>query len=418
MITISRIIIWSAYLLSLYFLVFWLLVYLDKGVKSISKSMSYFPNVTIAIPAYNEQDNIKDAITSVVNLDYPKDKLEIIVVNDGSKDNTKEKVLESIQENKLYNIKLVNQENKGKGAALNHALRLATGEIFVCLDADSVVKESTLKRILAHFEDGDTAVVLPLMKVREKSSLLQKLQWSDYLLNFFYKKLMGHVDCITVAPGPFSVYKTELLRKIGYFDEHNLTEDQEIALRLQKQHYKIKQVLDAEVYTNAPSTFKGFYKQRNRWYKGTVLNMVRYRNLIFNKKYGDFGMMQMPYTTASGIIAIIVFSVVFFEYMLRPLLRYLSDLSYINYNLIPGVSRFFSNLIIFDVNITNIFLAIVSITLGFIFVILAYKNTNEDLFGKTSFIAIPTYYIAYASLAALVWFGVFIELLFGKIQRW
>ena len=401
MITVSRIIIWSAYLLSLYFLVFWLLVYLDKGVKSISKSMSYFPNVTIAIPAYNEQDNIKAAITSVANLDYPKDKMEIIVVNDGSKDNTKEKALESIRENKLYNIKLVNQENKGKGAALNHALRLATGEIFVCLDADSVVKESTLKRILAHFEDEETAVVLPLMKVKEKSTLLQKLQWCEYLLNFFYKKLMGHVDCITVAPGPFSVYKTELLRKIGYFDEHNLTEDQEIALRLQKQHYKIKQVLDAEVYTNVPSTFKGFYRQRNRWYKGTVLNMVRYRNLIFNKKYGDF-----------------VFSVVFFEYLIRPLLRYLSDLSYINYNLIPQVSRLFSNLIIFDVNITNIFLAIVSITLGFIFVTLAYKNTNENLFGKASFIAIPTYYIAYASLAAIVWFGVIIEMLFGKIQRW
>ncbi len=418
MITVSRIIIWSAYLLSLYFLVFWLLVYLDKGVKSISKSMSYFPNVTIAIPAYNEQDNIKAAITSVANLDYPKDKMEIIVVNDGSKDNTKEKALESIRENKLYNIKLVNQENKGKGAALNHALRLATGEIFVCLDADSVVKESTLKRILAHFEDEETAVVLPLMKVKEKSTLLQKLQWCEYLLNFFYKKLMGHVDCITVAPGPFSVYKTELLRKIGYFDEHNLTEDQEIALRLQKQHYKIKQVLDAEVYTNVPSTFKGFYRQRNRWYKGTVLNMVRYRSLIFNKKYGDFGMMQMPYTAASGIIAIIVFSVVFFEYLIRPLLRYLSDLSYINYNLIPQVSRLFSNLIIFDVNITNIFLAIVSITLGFIFVTLAYKNTNENLFGKASFIAIPTYYIAYASLAAIVWFGVIIEMLFGKIQRW
>ena len=259
-------------------------------------------STSILIPAYNEDKTIKRTIQSVINLDYPKDRLEIIIVNDGSTDNTAEIVKKIINEKCGSYIKLINQKNGGKGVALNNAIKKAKGEFFVCLDADSFIKEDALKKMLPEFENPDVAIVLPLMKVKNPQTIVEKIQWYEYLINFFYKKLMAKLDCVHVSPGPFSVYRKKILEKIGSFDENNLTEDLEITLRTQKYHYKIVQLLSTEVYTYAPKTLKAFYKQRRRWYKGTVLNLVKHRSMMFNPKYGDFGMMQLPGVLLSGVM--------------------------------------------------------------------------------------------------------------------
>ena len=114
----------------MYIVIFWLLVLLDGHKKNKSERLKKFPLVSIAIPAYNEQNTIKKTLSSVINLDYPRGKLEIIVVNDGSKDNTKKVVQDFISTHLDYNIKLINQENRGKGAALNRALKISKGDFF------------------------------------------------------------------------------------------------------------------------------------------------------------------------------------------------------------------------------------------------------------------------------------------------
>ena len=111
---------------------------------------------------------------------------------------------------------------------------------------------------------------------------------------------MSLLDCVHVSPGPFSIYRRSILDIIGYFDTKNLVEDMEITLRAQNHHYRIVQSFDGIVYTHTPKTYKGFYKQRNRWYKGTILNMINYRKMIFNKKYGDFGLVMMPWVMIAG----------------------------------------------------------------------------------------------------------------------
>jgi len=144
------------------------------------------------------------------------------------------------------------------------------------LDADSYVSKDALHKILPEFTNDNIAAVLPLLKVRNPKNFLQKMQWLEYIVNMFYKELMSKLDCVHVSPGPFSVYKKSILMKIGGFDENNLTEDLEITLRLQKYNYRIVQLLNTDVHTIAPETFKELYKQRNRWFKGAVLNAVAY----------------------------------------------------------------------------------------------------------------------------------------------
>ena len=92
-------------------------------------------------------------------------------------------------------------------------------------------------------------------------------------------KLMGYIDSNYIAPGPFSVYKTSVIKNLGGFDETNLTEDQEIAYRVQKKHLKIRQCPTAEVYTVAPGSIRTLYRQRNRWFKGTLQNLFKYKSL-------------------------------------------------------------------------------------------------------------------------------------------
>jgi len=151
MILALNILLWISYFISLYFSVFWFLVFLDDKLdrrKETKPRLKRFPIVSVIVPAYNEEDSIQGTLRSLINLDYPIDKLQLIVVNDGSKDNTEEMAQAFIKEHDSCDIILINQKNQGKGAALNTGLKHAQGEFFACLDADSFVEKEALKRML------------------------------------------------------------------------------------------------------------------------------------------------------------------------------------------------------------------------------------------------------------------------------
>ncbi|MBI2110111.1 glycosyltransferase family 2 protein, partial [Candidatus Woesearchaeota archaeon] len=200
----ADLIIWFAYLFFLYFVIFWLLVYLDANLNERPVRRKDTPFLSIAIPAYNEEDSIARTIDSVLKLDYPREKFEIMVVNDGSRDNTKEIVEDTIKGNKGFNIILLNQENKGKGEAMNTALEKARGEFFITLDADSFIKSDAANKLLGFFDSEKVAAVLPVIKIASEKGFWSKMQYCEYLINFFLKKLYGDLDCIHVTPGPFS----------------------------------------------------------------------------------------------------------------------------------------------------------------------------------------------------------------------
>ena len=417
MIPFSVLVVWLSYVFFLYLIIFWLLVFLERNIVETEEKMEIYPNVTIAIPAYNEEKNISETINSVLRLDYPREKLEVIIVNDGSTDNTKEIVEKIITENPGFNIKLISQNNHGKGSALNGALKIADGEFFTTMDSDSIIRQDALKKVIPRFKDNDVAAVLPLMKVFNPKNLLQKIQWCEYLVNLFYKRLMSILDCVHVAPGPFSTYRKETIKNLGGFDENNLVEDLELTLRLQKNHYKIIQVFNTEVYTKAPETFKAFYKQRNRWYKGTFLNALKYRNMAFNKKYGDFGFIQMPRILLESVAVLFVISVVLYSNLIQPLITKIKVLSLTDFNFVMPLKRFMDNFAFINLDLVSYFYAVVLFILALFLIKYAHKHANEPL-SRYGYITIPSYLLFYSVLASIVLFGVFLDLVRGKLQKW
>ncbi len=414
---VGQILVWSAFYVSLYFIVFWLLTFLEYGILSPSKPSRKLPFVTIAIPAWNEEKTIMKTLQSVLDLEYPPEKLDIIVVDDGSKDKTRFLVNQFITEHPSLSLRLFQQPNGGKGSAMNVALRHAKGEFFVCLDADSMPAPSALKLMLPYFTSDNVAVVLPLMKIYEPKTLLQKLQWCEYLLNFFYKSLMASLNCVHVAPGPFSVYRKKALESVGGFAEKNLTEDFEVTLKLQKKHYQLIQLFDAVVYTHAPYTFKAFCKQRNRWYKGTLLNLFTYRSMILNKRYGDFGLVQLPRVLLSGFLAVGFIGFTSYRYVLQPLFKRIGDWSSIHFDFTVFLRHFTFDWSWIDLNYTNLFFALVSISLSLFIIRYAYRYTKEKVF-RYGFLSVPAYIFAYGLLASFVWLTVFLDLVRGKRQQW
>lgn len=294
---------WIISYIILYFSVFWLIIFFEnrRKMEEIPKS-NYLPYVSIVIPAHNEEEVIENTIKSSLNLDYPKDRYEIIVVNDGSTDRTAEIVRKYIGTGK---VKLINQKKSGKGSAVNKGISESKGELIVVQDADTVVEKDTLKKLVPFFEDEKVGAVVSTIKPINKNGLMEKMQLIEYLFAIFFRRLMSFANTLFLTPGAFSIYRKSALEKVGPFDENNLTEDLEMGFRLRKNGYKILSSINACSYTKVPSGIYRLYRQRIRWNRGMIKNTLKYRDMVFNRNYGYLGMFQMPYNIIAPTIAVI-----------------------------------------------------------------------------------------------------------------
>jgi cellulose synthase/poly-beta-1,6-N-acetylglucosamine synthase-like glycosyltransferase len=404
------------YLITLFYTIFWLITFLGSEEER-KKEPKHNPLVSVIVPAYNEEKSIRETLSSIVKLDYPKEKLDIIVVNDGSEDSTEEVVKGFISENRDYNIKIINQENQGKWVAMNNALNIAKGEFFACLDADSVVSKDALKKMIPYFDDGNVAIVLPLIKVKNPRNMLQRFQHYEYIVNFFYKKIMGYLNCIHVSPGPFSIYRKSILEKLGGFREGHNTEDLEIALRVQKNNYKIIQLMNAEVYTYLPDNFKELYYQRNRWNKGALLNAWDYRKIIFNRKYGDFGMIQMPVVICSGFLAMAIMLLLLYYNIVKPFASSFHNLSLVNFDIFSFIANMNFSINILDFNYYKIIIMLVILSVTVMIITFAHKYTHERMM-KFGLFSLVSYMFLYYLFLGFVWIGVTKDLVLKKAKKW
>lgn len=289
--------------ISVYVQIFFLVTFFEKKRHIVKNpetiDLNHYRTVTIAIPCYNEQDTIAKTIKSLLALDYPKDKIKIILVDDGSLDNTWN-VIKGFDNGK--NIFAYHKENGGKHTALNLALAHTSSEFFGCLDSDSFVHPQALKRILKYFEnDPTTMAVAPSIVVNNPKNILQYAQNIEYDMAIYTKKMLGFMGGIHVTPGPFSIFRKKVFDDLGIYKKAHNTEDQEIALRMQENGYKIDHCPDAYVYTNTPNSVIKLYRQRLRWIYGFIKNLIDYRRLLFKKEYGSVALFTLP----SGIISIL-----------------------------------------------------------------------------------------------------------------
>ena len=300
--------------LSVYVQVFFLITFLEKRKNILIRNkrieLKEYPGVTIIVPCYNEEKTIAGTIDSLINLDYPKDKLQIMIIDDGSKDNTW-KVIQEFA--KFDNIKIFHQENGGKYTALNLGLEKTETPFLGCLDSDSFVDSQALKRIITYFDDKDTMAVAPSIIVDKPKNIIQGAQKAEYDMAVYNKKMLAFLGGIHVTPGPFSIFRKKVFEDLGSYRKAYNTEDQEIALRMQENHYKIEHCPDAYIYTAVPNSVKKLYRQRLRWIYGFIRNAIDYRKLFFKKKYGTIAFFTLPSGVISILSVIFLFIMVFYN---------------------------------------------------------------------------------------------------------
>ncbi|NQZ84867.1 MAG: glycosyltransferase family 2 protein [Nanoarchaeales archaeon] len=417
---IAKIVIWILYFVGLYFSLFWLSVLIFKPEENKKKKYKFedLPEISIIMPMWNEEKNLEATIKSLFKLKYPLEKVHLFVVDDGSTDNSY-KIAKELQ--KTFKFKLIKQENGGKHTAVNNALKLVKTPFFACLDVDGYVHKDSVRHIMEEFTDDNVAAVMPVMKVAETKNMLQKVQELEYILNIFLKYIIGKLDCIHVTPGPLSTYRTHIVRdELGSFKQAHKTEDLEMALRLQNKHYVLKQSLDAVIYTKVPETLKGFISQRTRWYHGTLLNVIDYKHLLFNRHYGEFGFFYMPLVAVTGLLGFIgVLTVIYL--FLKGVYHTIKRWFLTNFDFTTYISSWSWNSTWIDYNYQTIFTSLVLFGLMFIFIYLSYFATNEKTGILRNIKATFTFlyfFFVYKFIVAYIWLKVFYRVIFKKENKW
>ncbi len=356
----------SLYTLTLFFIAFFEEMEKEKLAQD---KLQYYPRVAVIVPAYNEEDTIEATVNSLLALDYPKDRLKIYVVNDGSKDRTWE-VLQSYKDDKQ--VALLSKENGGKASAMNFAFeRLEAGtELVGILDADSFVKKDALLEVVKKFqEDSKYSAVTPAIKIYNPNKIIRFLQNAEYNLSVWLRKSFDNLGTIFIIPGPFSFYKKEALDVAGLWKHAHGTEDLEMGLRFQEIGLKIANTSKAVVYTVSPNTVYKLYKQRLRWTYGFLNNAWDYRFLFFNPEKGALSFFALPVSVLS-----IVFALYIFFYGVYTLIKTIIEKILNIYEF--GLSLSLPDFFYWNFSLT-LWLAIILIFSAFVATIMGDKATNE-----------------------------------------
>ncbi len=381
---------------TLYMEVFFLITFFEERAKLTHKpenpELAYHPSTTIIVPCWNEEKTVTKTVESLLALNYPKDKLNIFIVDDGSTDNTWE-VVQKFKDNPQ--ITLIKKENGGKHTAVNLAIQESTSEIIGCLDADSFVEKNALREMARAFnEDKNVMAVTPVLVVHEPQTVLQKMQQTEYYTGAFLKRMLSPLDAINVTPGPFSIFRREVFEKLGPYKKAHNTEDIEIALRMQANHMRIRNVHTAHVYTTAPNTLYKLYRQRLRWAYGTMKNTLDYRFMLFKKEYGILGMITLPISFFGVFIFLYNFGYLAFH-AIKALAEKIVEISTVGFSfIVPHIDLFYFN---------TDFVAILSYVFLGLALFIIFNGTRLAL-GRFKPTAGIFYFIFLYGIVAPIWF--------------
>lgn len=293
--------------------------------------------ISILVPAYNESATIVDNTKNLLKLDFPQ--YEVIVINDGSKDNSLnllkhafelvpfqqpyKKVIETNQVKAVYrskiypNLVVIDKVNGGKADALNVGINVSKYPVFVSIDADSLLEKQSLLRIIYSFMKDPTCVAMGGMirigdgEVTEDGRLQQVvlskkpliiLQTVEYLRAFLAGRMgFDKHGLLLIISGAFGAFKKEAVFEVGGYSRNCIGEDMELIVKLHrkqrelKRKYTIKFVPDPICWTQPPETLKDLKKQRKRWHIGLMDTLWRHKKMLLNPRYGRIGMIALPY---------------------------------------------------------------------------------------------------------------------------
>lgn len=333
----------------------------DYGVLAGSRQA---PSISILAPAYNEGANIIENVRSLLSINYTN--LEVIIINDGSKDDSLSKLIEVYdlykadffvngqietkevrgvyRSRKVVYRKLivVDKQNGGKADALNVGINVSSNDYIVCIDVDCILEQDAILKLAKPFLENTKKRVIAtggvirianscivengrLLKVKLPSQFLPRVQTLEYIRAFLLGRMAwSRLNGLLLISGAFGAFDKEIVVKCGGYNHKTVGEDMELVVRMRRYMeekgipHKVSFIPDPLCWTEAPSTFKILGRQRNRWTRGTIETLQMHKVMFFNPKYGLLGMISYPYwfffeflapiVEFFGFIAFIVFA--------------------------------------------------------------------------------------------------------------
>lgn len=282
--TILSLILFLFMLLFRYFSVL-LLAYLYITKYTVQEKDGYYPFISILAPAYNEGVTIRDSVQSLLELDYPN--YEIIIINDGSKDNTAEIAEELVGyhqgRSSLVKVTLISKPNGGKARALNAGIRYSKADFVLCVDGDAMLSTNSLKMGVRHFVDPEVGAVAGNVKVFNRGKYLSDLQALEYVegLNFA-RSAQGILKMVNIIPGPIGFFRKVAIQDAGYYASDTFAEDADMTLKILAKNWKIEYEPNAISFTEAPLKLQQLLKQRYRWTRGILQAIRKHRQHLIN----------------------------------------------------------------------------------------------------------------------------------------
>ncbi|WP_317312018.1 glycosyltransferase [Clostridium thermobutyricum] len=269
-------------------------IYYEKVQKvELKEELEYYPFVSVMVPAHNEAVVIEKTVKSLLNLSYPKDRYEIIVINDNSSDNSAE-ILKSIQDNnKNRNLIVINTDSvnggKGKSNSLNIGFEKSKGELLAIYDADNTPEKNALKYLVQTIlEDDKLGAVIGKFRCRNKNVNLLTKFINIETLTFQWMAQAGRWQLFNLCtiPGTNFVIRRSIIEGMGGWDTKAVTEDTEISFRMYRMGYKIKFMPKAITWEQEPQTLNVWIRQRTRWAKGNTYVVVKNFKYLFKRNAG------------------------------------------------------------------------------------------------------------------------------------
>ncbi|MEQ1630148.1 MAG: glycosyltransferase family 2 protein [Gallionella sp.] len=259
------------------------------------------PMITLVVPAYNEGMVIQAAVRSLLLLDYPN--YEVLVIDDGSSDDTYEKSLAVAREDHDVPIRVITKPNGGKADALNTGMTHARGEFILNMDGDTKLSRNTLRACIRHFDNPSIGAVAGNVKVLNRDNIWTKLQALEYVEGLaMARKAQSFMRAVNIIPGPLGMFRKTVLQQAGGYDHDTFAEDCDLTLKLLMRGWHIAYEPTAIAWVETPSRLLDLLKQRYRWTRGILQATRKHRSAMWNPRKAGINFFILWYMLFEGIL--------------------------------------------------------------------------------------------------------------------
>lgn len=255
-------------------------------ISNLTRDSFAQPMVSIIVPCYNEQDVIAKSLTQLLHLNYPF--YEVIVIDDGSSDATAGMAQSIASQSDRVAVHVLTQVNQGKAAALNNGILHASGDLILCVDADSRILPDSLQKGARHFIDPEVGAVAGFVEISNQNNLLTQLQQLEYLTGMnFTRRAMSFLGIVPIVPGPAGMFRRSAILEAGGLTSAEIfAEDAELSLRILANGWVIRAEEEMVAVTEAPEDIMSLLRQRYRWNRGALQALLmNLRQLLFKARF-------------------------------------------------------------------------------------------------------------------------------------